>query len=84
MDFINDITLLQWFGLLLFLVARMIKRSIKRRRFERTNAYGVQGFTSFNAYEYTSFFEAIVYFFGTVLQLAGMIFLLLEWVANSL
>ncbi|SDF59843.1 hypothetical protein [Chitinophaga filiformis] len=84
MEYLQEITLLQWVGLVLLFFARRIKRTIRRRRFERTNAFGVQGFTSFNAYEYTSFSEGIIYILASVLQLGGILLLLLEWVANGL
>lgn len=84
MDWIMSITLLQCLGLLLFLMGRKIRREIRRRRFKRTNRFGVQGYGSFNAYEYSSFFEGIIYLFGSLVRLAGILLMLLEWFANSL
>lgn len=84
MDLIQEITLLQWVGIIFIIAARKIRREIRRRRFKRTNAFGVQGFKSFEAHENETFFEAIVYLFGSVVRLLGIFLLLLEWVANSL
>lgn len=55
---------------------------VAKKRFNRRTIGGMQMFSSYEKGVATTIFERIIKFVGTLLLIAGMIFLIMFWITN--
>lgn len=66
-------------GIFLFIGGGLLRYFVGRNRFNRVNAFGVQGFRNYERKTFTVFFEMILRVIGLLSMLAGIFLMLLWW-----
>lgn len=77
-------SMVQIIGILMLVIGLVIRYFMKRRRFNRRNQYGTQGFKSYEHRNITVFGESLMRMVARLLILAGLVFILLVWINRKM
>ncbi|MBT2561333.1 molybdenum ABC transporter permease [Pedobacter sp. ISL-68] len=74
-----DITSVQVYGTVILIIGLVLRYFMRRRRFNRNNAFGVQEFKSFEHKSVVQPLERLVRIIAAALILFGALLLIVEW-----
>lgn len=77
-------SLVKIIGIVMLVTGIVIRYFMKRRRFNRRNQYGAQGFDSYEHRNVTVFGESLMRMVARILILAGLFFIFLVWVNRKM